>query len=620
MQEVEEDDNILPIDPTKFSEVEKRSFLEVVTRDEGFYQAEQSRIHRLVNEWRGVLARGIADEDEAHFTHHCKRCCAPFGWFVNTGALCALCRKKVCKKCRVVPPKMSRRTLNNGSPKWLCVVCSNSRELFMSSGAWFYTRGRRGSSKSKKGLAYGSVLLKMVFSIATQKDSDVFKDPVWGELFEEIEHPSNTNPSDLNNGEGDLTMQEIEDSGISGNSGHGETRRFQLLNEVIGGSQTRLSDIESEDELVATAESEVYAEPEVFKNNRRKSQITFEGDDAVTNNTLTHFGSRGKVQISFLYKEEESIFEIHIFKAINLLTADSTQLTVHPYAKTYLSSARHSLGKKKTKVVKSTLNPEFDEIISYHINYEELITSTCSVGIWHQEFAGKNVLLGEVDIDVGDLEMSGEGSLELPVKRWYTIYRSLKVRTSSVLSIPSLYSRASSGSVLSLYSSAGGRTNNTQITGEILLALKHTGEELVVYVEKAKDLKSVDVRSGVSNPYCKVYLYPDETRTTKKKTTHRKRTVNPLWNEAIRYTIPVTELLQKILQVSVWNHDRFGRNDFLGEVQINVSDYCATNNLEHNIPMWYTLQVRIIFLLLYNASNDVHLHPRGVSRMLTIAH
>lgn len=37
--------------------------------------------------------------------------------------------------------------------------------------------------------------------------------------------------------------------------------------------------------------------------------------------------------------------------------------------------------------------------------------------------------------------------------------------------------------------------------------------------------------------------------------------------------------------VSLWNYDRFGRNEFLGEVRIPLGDYKGFD--EH--PKWYTL-------------------------------
>ena len=130
----------------------------------------------------------------------------------------------------------------------------------------------------------------------------------------------------------------------------------------------------------------------------------------------------------------------------------------------------------------------------------------------------------------------------------------------------------SSGSMLSIYSEAGGHSNNLTITGDILFSLTHDERSQLfeVHIERAKGIAAVDTKHGTSNPYCKVYLYPDATKSSKKKTLHQRKTVNPEWNETISYKMSRVELLNKTLQLSVWNHDRFGRNDFLGEVFICI--------------------------------------------------
>lgn len=51
--------------------------------------------------------------------------------------------------------------------------------------------------------------------------------------------------------------------------------------------------------------------------------------------------------------------------------------------------------------------------------------------------------------------------------------------------------------------------------------------------------------------------------------------------------------MKRTLQVSIWNHDRFGRNDFLGEVQINMKHYQQSNDIEKDEMVWYTLQEQV---------------------------
>lgn len=57
--------------------------------------------------------------------------------------------------------------------------------------------------------------------------------------------------------------------------------------------------------------------------------------------------------------------------------------------------------------------------------------------------------------------------------------------------------------------------------------------DLVVHVGEARDL-----RGTKCSPYCKMYLLPDKAKKTKKKTSARKHTPNPKWDEEIRWLLP----------------------------------------------------------------------------------
>jgi len=50
-----------------------------------------------------------------------------------------------------------------------------------------------------------------------------------------------------------------------------------------------------------------------------------------------------------------------------------------------------------------------------------------------------------------------------------------------------------------------------------------------------------------------------------------------------------SELETRTLNVMVWNNDRFGRNDFLGEVNIPLDYYPFDNPT----PIWHKLQDRV---------------------------
>ena len=63
-----------------------------------------------------------------------------------------------------------------------------------------------------------------------------------------------------------------------------------------------------------------------------------------------------------------------------------------------------------------------------------------------------------------------------------------------------------------------------------------------------------------------------------------------------QYKLAKEELLQKTLQLTIWNHDRLGKNDCLGEVQLNMKQYAHTNKLNVEQPVWYTLQPPVFTL------------------------
>uniref|UniRef100_A0A2C9JC92 C2 domain-containing protein n=1 Tax=Biomphalaria glabrata TaxID=6526 RepID=A0A2C9JC92_BIOGL len=89
--------------------------------------------------------------------------------------------------------------------------------------------------------------------------------------------------------------------------------------------------------------------------------------------------------------------------------------------------------------------------------------------------------------------------------------------------------------------------------------------------------------------YVKTYLLPDKTRSGKRKTKIKKHTLNPTFDEILKYSITKAELESRTLWVTVWHNDRFGRNDFLGEVTISLDYY----RFDESEPQWYPLQERV---------------------------
>nr|XP_047128562.1 uncharacterized protein LOC100208668 isoform X4 [Hydra vulgaris] len=303
----------------------------------------------------------------------------------------------------------------------------------------------------------------------------------------------------------------------------------------------------------------------------------------------------------------------------------------NPFCKVTLICPGFTFPKFKTSVAMDTVNPIWEnEFVFSEVSLSSLKNSTLQLSVWDYEKGSEHLLLGAVRLGLGKLEGLKYDSFGEEVTVWqhmldnpssmeeYTIplrssLDSVKedesavsvnkkgnsekdlTKKPSVLSKflqPDSISLASSGSMLSIYSSQGGEQRNLIITGEILFSLKYDSLSGIfsVNIEKAKEIAAANSKLHSSDPYVKVYLLPDKSKSTKKKTTHKRKTLNPQWNETIKYKLSKDELLEKVLQVSIWNHDRFGRNDFLGEVQVNIQQYSKTNSLDTEKSIWYTLQ------------------------------
>ncbi|KAF3707510.1 Synaptotagmin-like protein 1 Exophilin-7 Protein JFC1 [Channa argus] len=170
--------------------------------------------------------------------------------------------------------------------------------------------------------------------------------------------------------------------------------------------------------------------------------------------------------------------------------------------------------------------------------------------------------------------------------------------SSSTSSLQSGYTL--SGSMMSLFSS--GDFGVVEVRGRIQFSLVYNTqkEELHVKVYRCEDIASA--RKNRSDPYVKTYLLPDKSSHSKKKTSVKKKTLNPVYDQTLKYKVRVGELRSRTLNLSVWHAEPLGRNLFLGEVEVPLGlwDWTCTQ------PLWQDLQPR------------VYLSPNSISSRGTI--
>ncbi|XP_056351882.1 synaptotagmin-like protein 2 isoform X8 [Oenanthe melanoleuca] len=170
----------------------------------------------------------------------------------------------------------------------------------------------------------------------------------------------------------------------------------------------------------------------------------------------------------------------------------------------------------------------------------------------------------------------------------------IKKSPSSLTNLSSSSGMASlssvSGSLMSIYSADFG---SVDVKGNIQFAIDYVEKlnELHIFICQCKDLAVADVKRQRSDPYVKTYLLPEKYRLGKRKTSVKKKTFNPVYNEILRYKIEKELLTNQSLNISVWHNDTFGRNSFLGEVELDLGawDWNDPSNKQIN---WFPLKPR----------------------------
>uniref|UniRef100_A0A673CNJ3 Synaptotagmin IV n=1 Tax=Sphaeramia orbicularis TaxID=375764 RepID=A0A673CNJ3_9TELE len=181
-------------------------------------------------------------------------------------------------------------------------------------------------------------------------------------------------------------------------------------------------------------------------------------------------GGLGTLHFSLEYQPERKAFIVHIKEAHGLSPTDEQSLTSDPYIKlTLLPEKKHRV---KTRVLRKTLDPAFDETFSF---YGIPLARVSELALHFMVIGETLVPLSGIDLTEGRVLMSRE-----IIKR--------NVKKSS------------------------GR-------GELLLSLcyQSTTNTLTVVVLKARHLPKTD-NNGPTDPYVKVNLYHGKKRVCKKKT------------------------------------------------------------------------------------------------------
>ncbi|NXC24075.1 SYTL3 protein, partial [Campylorhamphus procurvoides] len=152
------------------------------------------------------------------------------------------------------------------------------------------------------------------------------------------------------------------------------------------------------------------------------------------------------------------------------------------------------------------------------------------------------------------------------------------------------------GSLFSLNSTCTevGNFGKANVTGGIEFALRYIFKSCIleICIKGCKNLAYGEEKKKKCNPYVKVYLLPDKSPRVKRKTAVKKDTVDPEFNETLKYKIEYSQLRSRQLQISVWHAGALKHRVFLGEVVISLA---AWNFEEDSMQLfdWYQLKPKL---------------------------
>ncbi|XP_076289347.1 phosphatidylinositol-4-phosphate 3-kinase catalytic subunit Pi3K68D isoform X2 [Lasioglossum baleicum] len=128
------------------------------------------------------------------------------------------------------------------------------------------------------------------------------------------------------------------------------------------------------------------------------------------------------------------------------------------------------------------------------------------------------------------------------------------------------------------------RVRDNVQSGQIKMSLHYTRGAFYVMVHHARALPKV-ANGQEPNTYVKVYLKPDPTKKTKRKTKVVKKNCHPSFMEMLEYRMSLDVIKERTLEATIWNHDTLQENEFLGGIRLPLGRMELTNE----IIEWFSL-------------------------------
>ncbi|XP_058856667.1 double C2-like domain-containing protein beta isoform X2 [Acipenser ruthenus] len=293
---------------------------------------------------------------------------------------------------------------------------------------------------------------------------------------------------------------------------------------------------------------------------KKEEEPEVEGYDSDDSTTL------GTLDFSLLYDQENNALHCTINKAKGLKPMDHNGLA-DPYVKLHLLPGASKANKLRTKTLRNTLNPAWNETLTYYgITDEDMVRKTLRISVCDEDKFRHNEFIGETRIPLKKLKPNQTKNFNICLEKQLPIDKT--------------------------------EDKSLEERGRIMISLKYSSQKagLLIGIVRCAHLAAMDA-NGFSDPYVKTYLKPDVDKKSKHKTAVKKKTLNPEFNEEFFYEIKHCDLTKKTLEVTVWDYDIGKSNDFIGGVTLGINAkgerlkhwFDCLKNKDKKIERWHTL-------------------------------
>ncbi|XP_077027934.1 synaptotagmin-like protein 5 isoform X2 [Agelaius phoeniceus] len=545
-------------------EHERETILGVLKRDEYLKKVEDKRIRKLKNELLEVRRKGGNRHSQQDSSRVCVRCQKSLGFIFDRGELCQTCQLRVCSSCRVL----------GAEGHWKCSVCAKIAELRIVTGEWFFEERAKRFKQSNLGtdVVRQSILHKFPDTVSNTDDERTFKNQ----------------PQE---------KEEKPDVPVCSTNGHksvfSRPRKIgRVIRAVTKGEITYGKD-EGERSTGSEAESPGLRGGKSAAGPERGSTLSLGSSSAGA--AAGHARGRGSTAKASLARSPKRSMTADCSGDTGLendMIIPASESVPEDLVKKHCRkpSGTPSIAVSRISLSSDRSRSEIDLSESFCEGNEDTLSirSKSVPSALDQELG----YLDETEEDIDDIVAScyprkhehmtsglSTNSPEGSDRKWtYLNVPEADGDTTSINSMVSVYSET-------------GDYGNVKVSGEILLNISYiykTGA-LNILVRSCRNLAIADERKQRTDPYVKAYLLPDKSRQSKRKTKIKSNSTNPEFNETLKYVISHSQLETRTLQVSVWHYDRFGRNSFLGEVEIPFDSW----NFENQGDEWFVLQPKV---------------------------